>query len=87
MTITDSGGLQKETFLLKTPGIILRDTTEWIETLGDNHNVLASIDSVEIIEKSKRKVNNDVHEQNEPFGSGDSAEKIIFSIEKYFMEN
>lgn len=72
--LTDSGGLQKEAYFLKKPCITLRDETEWIETLNDNWNFIVGADKDLILERVK---NREFGEQNDYFGNGNAAEKII----------
>lgn len=73
--ITDSGGLQKETYILNTPCVTVRDQTEWVETLIGNHNILAKPDTEDILEKVKN-TKIDIKNKKAYYGNGHAAEKI-----------
>ena len=46
IVITDSGGLQKESYMMRRPTVTVRDTTEWIETVESGWNRLCEPDPV-----------------------------------------
>jgi UDP-N-acetylglucosamine 2-epimerase (non-hydrolysing) len=75
--ITDSGGLQKEAFLVGAPCITLRTETEWPETFEGNMNVLDPF-AENLTDLIRREVTNPT---GRPFGDGNAARKIIEILE------
>jgi UDP-N-acetylglucosamine 2-epimerase (non-hydrolysing) len=76
--LTDSGGVQKEAYMLKVPCITMRDETEWVETVEDGWNVLVGADKEKIISAAS---SFDPHsEQREMFGKGDASQRIVGAI-------
>lgn len=80
MVVTDSGGLQKEAYFLRTPCTTLRDQTEWIETLENEWNILSDINVEEIKAKVKRELICLQHPQPKSFGDGNAASRICEAI-------
>lgn len=51
--ITDSGGIQKEAYVLRVPAITLRENTEWVETVEEGWNILVGTDRERILKAIK----------------------------------
>ncbi len=77
--ITDSGGVQKEAYLLGTACITLRDETEWLETVEDGWNVLVGPVQEMIVSLARCFVPS--HKRQDVFGKGDASIKIADLVE------
>jgi UDP-GlcNAc3NAcA epimerase len=88
--ITDSGGVQKEAYLLSVPCITIRKSTEWVETVNEDWNILTDIDTYKIVKAASEWIPmparvSDHHKSNQQkpiFGDGKTSQ-----IMKDFIES
>lgn len=73
--LTDSGGIQKEAYLLGVRCITMREETEWVETVDAGWNVLAGASTQKIT--SLHSDFYPVEKRPQVYGSGDAADKIV----------
>lgn len=76
--ITDSGGLQKEAFLLRVPCTTIRPETEWVETVDLGWNVLVRDDLSALAATVSRPAPQQTSEA--PYGQGKAAEKVVDAL-------
>jgi UDP-GlcNAc3NAcA epimerase len=78
--LTDSGGVQKEAYLLGVPCVTLRDTTEWVETVESGWNVLVDLDRDAALAALER---DPPAERPELYGGGRAAERVCEVLGAY----
>ncbi len=80
--VTDSGGVQKEAFLLGVPCVTLREETEWTETLAAGGNTLCEPDAKKIV-AAFRKLSKRGRRTGKLYGRGDASEQILKEIVRF----
>ena len=82
IVMTDSGGVQKESFFFERPCVILRPETEWVEIVEHEAGIIANADPKLIIEAYDKLIG------TKPvfpplFGDAHAAEHILQKINEY----
>ncbi len=76
--ITDSGGVQKEGYFFRTPCIIPREETEWVELVEAGWNVVTGVDKERIVSETIRLSRDGVQRPWKNFyGNGDAAKRMV----------
>ncbi len=79
--LTDSGGVQKEAYLLGVPCVTLRESTEWVETVEAGWNTLVGLDRSAALAALERPV--PTAERPELYGGGHAARRVMEVISAY----
>ena len=72
--LTDSGGIQKEAYMLNVPCVTMRDETEWVETAKTGWNKVVGADGDLILKYALSRKRPLFHP--DLFGNGHASEKI-----------
>ncbi len=82
IVMTDSGGVQKESFFFERPCVILRPETEWVEIVEHGAGIIADADPERII-KAYDKLVGTVPVFPSLFGDANAAKHILDEIVEY----
>ncbi|WP_340817838.1 UDP-N-acetylglucosamine 2-epimerase (non-hydrolyzing) [Methanolobus sp. WCC4] len=83
--VTDSGGIQKEAYILNVPCITLRDNTEWIETVEAGSNILVGFNHSKILSAINFFEGDDGDKTI--YGKGDASKKICKILENHISSD
>lgn len=83
MIITDSGGVQKESYFFKKPCLILRPQTEWVEIVEAGTAKICDADKDKILSSYRYFMDHPPQNFKAIFGDGMAAEFICGEIVKY----
>jgi UDP-GlcNAc3NAcA epimerase len=74
--LTDSGGVQKESFFFKKHCLVARDETEWTELVDLGYNFIVGANKEKILESSQLVTRLNKSFEETPYGNGNAAMKI-----------
>lgn len=77
LVLTDSGGIQKESFFFGKPCVTVRDQTEWVELIEVGANILTGADAGVIVRTVKQEFGKTIIDNNNLFGGGTASSKIV----------
>jgi len=72
--LTNSGGIQKDAYMLKVPCITMRMQTEWVETVEDGWNILTGAKKEKILQAAMEFKGQTI--QRNVFGKG-ASQRIV----------
>lgn len=80
LIMTDSGGVQKESYFFNKPCVILRPETEWVEVLETGKAALTGASYENITKAFNRLINTSQKDFPQIFGDGHAAEFILKTL-------
>ncbi len=86
LILSDSGGVQEEACILKTPLVTIRNSTERPETLAIGCNILSKVKNKKLYVDAKKIIKRKISWRN-PYGSGKASQKSYYIINKFLKKN
>lgn len=77
--LTDSGGVQEESCILRTPCVTLRNNTERPETVDVGANLVVGVDQNDVANGVREMLTRDRNWEN-PFGDGTASDRILDTL-------
>jgi UDP-N-acetylglucosamine 2-epimerase len=81
VAITDSGGLQKEAYIVETPCVTVRTETEWVETVESGWNRLADTRRESILSAVSAALSSRPTSHPPLYGDGTAAQQMVQALE------
>ena len=84
IVLTDSGGIQEESCIMGKSCVTLRENTERPETVDVGANIIAGIETRDVIDAMETMMARKNDWEN-PFGDGHAAERIVDKLIQYMQ--